>query len=45
VLNKRVAVGRLAAKRLKDHHFERAGKQIARRSVRRRLVYYRPRVN
>jgi hypothetical protein len=30
VLHQRVSVGWLAAKRLEDHHLERAGKQIAR---------------
>jgi hypothetical protein len=38
-------MGGLAAERIEDHHFEGAGKQIARGIVDHRLVHYRPRVN
>jgi hypothetical protein len=37
-------VRRLAAKRLENHHFECAGKQIARCVFCHRHFYYRPRV-
>jgi hypothetical protein len=45
VLNQRVAMGGLAAKRLKDHHFERAGEEISRWGVCHRLFCNRPRLN
>src|SRR5580698_10093786 len=45
VLDERIAVGRLAAKRFEDHHFERAGEEIAWSWSFHRLFYDRPRVN
>jgi hypothetical protein len=38
-------VGRLTAKRLEDHHLERAGKQIAWMGFRHNPVHYRHRLN
>ena len=44
VLDQGVPMGRLAAKRLKDHHLKGAREQITRGSVIHRLVHNRPRV-
>jgi hypothetical protein len=45
VLNQRVAMCGLAAKRLKDHHFECAGEEISRWGICHRLFCNRPRLN
>jgi hypothetical protein len=45
VLDKRIPMGGLAAKRLEDHHFECAGKEIARRGCFHRLYSDRHRLN
>ena len=45
VLHQRIAMRWLAAKRLKDHHLERAGEQIACIAFRHRPVHYRHRLN
>jgi hypothetical protein len=45
VLNQSVAMCRLPAQRLEDHHLECARKKIASWILSHRPVYYRPRVN
>src|ERR1700679_2510164 len=45
VLDERVPMGGLAAKRLEDHHFECTGKEIARRGCFHRLYGIRHRLN